>query len=329
MNILCGAPDLFVLAGNIHVTLALAEIFKDLGNTVKVLYSDMRQREEQYFGLNEIGRYYPIGGLKMTDFEKAEWSNYYIEVLARLGLYENKPQYDLFFTCFEPLAYVNEDVGQREIFYVNWPGRPRAPSCDVWVNSKYTAERVLQKWGIHPYVINPPIKPEKYDPSPPFSKRDIDVIGFGQLYFQKRFKDLTPLHERGFKTYVIGAHAKQDIPKVTKVVKNPDFDGVTRLLSRSKVFVHPKIGEHFGIAIVEAMASGCAVICHRSGGPLTDIILPDEKYGLLYDTEDELIQKVEYLLSDENVWMRYSRLAVEGARRFSRDRIRESVKSIL
>jgi len=116
---------------------------------------------------------------------------------------------------------------------------------------------------------------------------------------------------------------------VTEVIVNPTFREYCSLLGRSKVFVHPKIGEHFGIAIVEAMASGCATICHRSGGPLTDIILGDERYGLLYRNKEELVRKVKYLLSDENIWRDFSRRAIEGAKRFGYERIKSKVESLI
>lgn len=328
MRVLVGVPDLFVLAGNVRVSLELADMMKELGHKVVVLYSNIRGESEQYFKLNEIGSYYPIRNLDLSDFERVSWGNYYIEILARLGLYEPKPHYDVFLTNYDSLAYVNEDVDLPEIFYVNWPDRPGTPSCEVWANSKYTQKRVLKRWGISAVVVNPPIKIEHYNSSPSFKERDIDVIGFGQLYPMKRFQNLSPLHEKGYKTYVIGADVKQGRPDVTKVVASPNFGEVTHLLSRSKVFVHSRVGEHFGIAVIEAMASGCATICHRSGGPLSDIIL-DEKYGLLFNTKDELIEKVDYLLSDENIWKRYSDLAVERAKRFSYDKIKKQVRELL
>ncbi len=39
-----------------------------------------------------------------------------------------------------------------------------------------------------------------------------------------------------------------------------------RILTRAKVYLHTKIGEHFGISIVEGMAMGCTTIAHDSGG---------------------------------------------------------------
>jgi len=328
MNVLVAVPDLFALAGNIHVSLKLADIIKELGNKVVILYSDIREVNEQYFSLPQIGEYYPLKNLQASDFEKVSWENYYVEVLARLGLYGD-PQYQLFLTNFDSYAYINEDVDSPQIFYVNWPDRPIGPTGQVWANSKYTQEAIWKRWGVQSKVVNPPIHLEKYDSSKPFKQRDIAVVGYGQLYLRKGFKVFSSLRARGLKTCVIGADVKQDKPDVTYLAANSTFNQVTNFLSRSKIFVHAKIGEHFGIAIIEAMASGCATICHRSGGPLTDIILPEEKYGLLFSTEEELGKKVEYLLSDEDIWKEYSRKAIEGAKRFSYDNVKQEVNGWL
>lgn len=50
------------------------------------------------------------------------------------------------------------------------------------------------------------------------------------------------------------------------------------------VFLLPSVHEPFGIVLIEAMASGCAVIATRNGGPVE--ILEDGKHGLLQDPED-------------------------------------------
>jgi alpha-1,2-mannosyltransferase len=43
--------------------------------------------------------------------------------------------------------------------------------------------------------------------------------------------------------------------------------------------------EHFGIAVVEMMASGLIVLAHNSAGPKMDII-KDSKHGYLCENED-------------------------------------------
>nr|CAX69734.1 hypothetical protein [Schistosoma japonicum] len=67
------------------------------------------------------------------------------------------------------------------------------------------------------------------------------------------------------------------------------------------------VDEHFGISVVEGMASGLITIAHRSGGPLTDIIGPSETslsfnhleklgVGFLASTADEYANIFELIL---------------------------------
>ena len=44
--------------------------------------------------------------------------------------------------------------------------------------------------------------------------------------------------------------------------------------------------EHFGIAIIEAMATGCLPVVHASGGPLE--IVDNGQYGLIYRDAREI-----------------------------------------
>lgn len=49
---------------------------------------------------------------------------------------------------------------------------------------------------------------------------------------------------------------------------------VEQTLRRSRVFLHTMKHEHFGIAVVEAMAASLVVVAHNSGGIQTDILKP-------------------------------------------------------
>ena len=60
------------------------------------------------------------------------------------------------------------------------------------------------------------------------------------------------------------------------------------LFSKAKVAVHTMRNEHFGIAVVELMASGIITIAHNSAGPKEDIIGgTDTQVGYLANSEDE------------------------------------------
>ena len=63
---------------------------------------------------------------------------------------------------------------------------------------------------------------------------------------------------------------------------------IVEIFSQAKVAVHTMRNEHFGIAIVELMASGIVTIAHKSAGPLYDIIGGTETpVGYLAENENE------------------------------------------
>lgn len=79
------------------------------------------------------------------------------------------------------------------------------------------------------------------------------------------------------------------------------MDELIQLLGKSSVYVHPTIGEHFGIAVVEAMTAGLPVIVHRSGSPYHDIIARRGKYGLHYISIAELSTAIDGLMTDASL----------------------------
>jgi glycosyltransferase involved in cell wall biosynthesis len=71
-----------------------------------------------------------------------------------------------------------------------------------------------------------------------------------------------------------------------KILPNLRRNDVLALLSNSEVLFHPMPSEHFGIAIIEAMATGCLPVVHASGGPLE--IVDNGRYGLTYRDAREI-----------------------------------------
>jgi len=67
---------------------------------------------------------------------------------------------------------------------------------------------------------------------------------------------------------------------------NVPYSTIRDLLSQAVVGIHTMVDEHFGIGIVEYMASGVIAVANNSGGPAADIITPlrDEKKGSLQAT---------------------------------------------
>ena len=97
---------------------------------------------------------------------------------------------------------------------------------------------------------------------------------------------------------------------------NPSFKELTQLYSLSKIYWHaaghevdqeknPEKTEHFGMTVVEAMASGAVPVVVSKGG-LTEIV-EDDKNGYLWDSISELVAKTHSLMSSPEILEKLSK----------------------
>ena len=119
-----------------------------------------------------------------------------------------------------------------------------------------------------------------------------------------------------------------------QVFLRPDvpFVELRQIVGQSKAIISACKAEAFGIAVVEGMAAGCVPIVLKSGGPWDDIV-EHGKYGFGYSTEEELANKIDVLLTDNDLFKQYSLIAQKRAKHFSdtefRAKITEVVKDLL
>ena len=86
------------------------------------------------------------------------------------------------------------------------------------------------------------------------------------------------------------------------------------LLRNAKVYLHTMPFEHFGTSIIEAMASGCVPVVHRSGGPWLDILNEQQGvYGFSYESIEEAAQTINFIMDREDVWRKMSEKAQKRA----------------
>ena len=71
-----------------------------------------------------------------------------------------------------------------------------------------------------------------------------------------------------------------------------------KLLLRCKVYLHPKINEHFGISIVEAMSCGCLPVVHNSGGP-REFVPKDFRFDEMREAALKIDKAIENWSSQE------------------------------
>ena len=214
-------------------------------------------------------------------------------------------------------------------------------------NSSLTHSYVEKAWQRNDIkIVFPPVDIDKFEPL----QKEADSIALvGGIYRGKRPE------------FVIEALKKCKTRPVLHIVgitgRDPQYTDVLRTLIKSlgleqQVFLHPDapleelkqvVGqsraiisacerEAFGIAVVEGLAAGCVPIVLKSGGPW-DHIIEHGKYGFGYSTEEELAEKIDTLLSDEDTFKEYSVAAQGRAKHFSdaefRAKITEVVRDLL
>jgi len=214
------------------------------------------------------------------------------------------------------------------------------PKSTLIVNSTYTQKLAQRYIGFKPLVIHPPvdsvkissitrawnkgglkrdnivttigrIAPGKYLDAIPFiaaktrSVKKFIIIGSTQHMFPDYLSHLhKTIHQLGLKDKIV---ILTDLP----------FEKKIKLMAMSRVYLHVMPNEHFGIAVVEAMAAGLVPVVHRSGGPWIDILQRRHEYGLSYSTlEDAAYAIDEILMAEEWFIDELSARAREAAIRF-------------
>jgi alpha-1,2-mannosyltransferase len=129
------------------------------------------------------------------------------------------------------------------------------------------------------------------------------------------WKKVLPRIPRGSKFWLIGTVRDEDDQRIVDQLKDlakslqiedtiefkikKPRDEIVDIFSKAKVAIHTMRNEHFGIAVVELMASGIITIAHKSAGPLEDIIGgTDIPVGYLAENENEYAMFVEMAMNN-------------------------------
>lgn len=119
---------------------------------------------------------------------------------------------------------------------------------------------------------------------------------------------------------------------------NVSFQTLRELYGFSRILIHatgmaknelesPDLMEHFGIVPVEAMSGGCVPIVISKGG-LSEIV-QDGVNGFLWSSEQELKQELLAVITDNELWQRLSKNAVERSQQFSVQKFYDRLKQVL
>jgi len=299
----------------------IADCLAEAGHPVVIKHSNLRLPQHRYFSTENVNDYHPTDNLNPRMFEEVRDDVYYWTIFKLM----TEGDIDVAFFGRERWAYLANHVKKPVFLYSHWPERPIPPKATILCNSGFTKREINRRWGVNAIVLNPPVYLDRYDPERDFDERDIDVISVGQFYHYKGFEILDELE--GFNVHLVGTKVPDSkVPNRATIHEGVKFSELSELLSRAKVFVHPTWHEHFGIVVVEAMASGCPVVVHKSGGPWFNVVRG--RYGLGFEGAKELRKKVSSLM-DKKRWTRYKILSLERSMNYGKGRFKEKLGEVL
>ena len=159
----------------------------------------------------------------------------------------------------------------------------------IITNSNYTKNAIKKVWNIDSTVIYPPC-PQYSFPLEDKIKTNTDtktVCSLGRFIPEKEYDTILQIAKERpqLKFELIGGVAEDKISYLNSL-KNKASKNVTfhvnatvnqkmEILKRSKILIHSFKGEHFGIALIEAMSAGLIPVSHNSGAAKEDNIVEE------------------------------------------------------
>ncbi len=201
----------------------------------------------------------------------------------------------------------------------------------VFCNSNYTKENIVHYWKSHgvedPLVVYPPVNLDRFWSDKPLAQRRKRVVYVARFIAAKRHEIMKQLAADlpAFEFMSVGGlidaekawfdRFKENLPPNYSVKTNLPGSQLIEVLHDSRVYVHLMEGEHFGIAPVEGLASGCITIVHNSGG-MKEFIPEEYRWGNYDDLKQKIVNSMEtkdtsWEKQRKELWDRISTLTPE------------------
>jgi glycosyltransferase involved in cell wall biosynthesis len=178
----------------------------------------------------------------------------------------------------------------------------------LFCNSTYTkamTEKYWSKYGIsEPVIVYPPVEAVFWSDKP-LNQRTNRVLYVARFIPGKRHEILKQLAVSFPNLQFVSAgllrnseknwfeNFKKDLPSNYTLKPNLNESDLVKLFQDSTIYCHLMEREHFGIAPMEALASGCLTLTHNSGG--SGDFIPDE---FRWSTIDDLKAKIALVSGD-------------------------------
>jgi len=352
VRILVIHPHLNVKGGSERLTKILLDGLKDLGKDYKIITS---LYDEEWFRdhVNKMSLLSP--GLtfeKVREHVENVVKEYEPDIAIVMV---QDPAYCYMIKSANPkvrtLMYIHfpidEEISEENLkeyeYYLRYPRlAPRyLDKADIVVaNSRRTKLAVEMLWPYSPHVVYPCIDKifsEHEISDEELNKKENLVIYVGRFVSLKRqdlllhqFKFIKervrnarlalvgyvdPRHREYYEAVKRVYEELQDSIKDVELVTSPDDKTLLHYYKIARVYVHLRIGEHFGMAPVEAMSQGTPIVMRLPTGLIEKI--ENLTYGYFIETDHDVIKHVTHiLLMDKDEYHKIAKRCIEKAREF-------------
>tara|TARA_B100000212_G_scaffold333009_1_gene301896 strand:+ start:5568 stop:6734 length:1167 start_codon:yes stop_codon:yes gene_type:complete len=182
-------------------------------------------------------------------------------------------------------------------------------------NSSFTSQRIKKYWGLNSEVIYPPVEINRFDHT---QIREEFYLSVCRLVPNKRVDLLVKAFNKLNKTLFVVGNGPE-LKKLKNIANsnihfksNASNKEVENLMSKCRAFVYSGI-EDFGIAPVEAMASGAPIIALDKGGIRDTVISLNDKEkegpfnGILFKEQNvkEIFETISWF-EEKKVWKKFN-----------------------
>ena len=184
-------------------------------------------------------------------------------------------------------------------------GRPSLVKGTILTNSKFSKNAIEQIYpNVSPTIIYPCADTKSFKKILTSDRRENKLLVLCRFTPEKSIENALRLAEKfGVKITIIGSlipsnrnyyehlvrmSKSMGIENLVEFKRNASFDTIIEEMSISKAYLHTMRGEHFGIAIVEAMSAGLIPIVPDYGGCVE--FVPKEYQYSSIDAASDIVQ---------------------------------------
>lgn len=337
MNVGVFHPNLNSCGGAEWVALKIIDALRDNGHRVTIL-TDSRINQEKF--MKVFGRKVIVDKALVFPFrifDPGNFHNVYTNMIRSLVLKSKcdvtidtfsgsiLPGIDISYIHYPMLKLVEADLPsfRNKVFFFPYRrflefSRRAVKEKLFLVNSGFTAKAAKAEFGVNSHILYPPLSDDiiNQNESELNRYRNNSVITVSRIAPDKNLTIIPYIAKFTNKNtcfVIVGLHDSAKVLKTllrligelklserVKVIPNVGRQDLKKILLTSKVYLHTKVKEHFGISIIEAMSCGCIPIVHNSGGPKE--FIPE---NLRYDEFEEAAAKIDTAIENWSIQEAY------------------------